>query len=212
PGTPNDDGTPSQVQEVQRVLNLGWKQGDEQRLFANFEGEPFVYELDPTFVGLIPTHPIKWRSLSVLNVNSFHLSSITRELKDQEKLTLNYDYRRDRWEAFRNGVEVTPSLDVASARRLRDRVCSLTANGWYLSLASAYEALKDPSATFRIVTNELDPARGDSVEKTYTVKFAPSAANLYFGQVEGSPDVFFLDHETYRDLIRPVTSARMPGR
>jgi hypothetical protein len=41
------------------------------------------------------------------------------------------------------------------------------------------------------------------------LKFAPASANVYFGQIEGSPDVFLLDHETYRDLIRPVTTARL---
>ena len=66
PGEPDAEGNPGPSQEVNRVLNLGWKEGDEQRLYANFEGEESVYELDPSFVSFIPTHPIKWRSLSVL--------------------------------------------------------------------------------------------------------------------------------------------------
>lgn len=216
PGQPGEDGTPGPVQEVRRVLNLGWKEGDEQRLYANFEGEPFVYELDPSFVTLIPTHPIKWRSLQVLTFNAFHLRSITREIPGRETLKLGYEYRRDDWEASRNGVDVTGTLNQEAAGRLRDRLGSLTAQGWYLSLASAYEALQAPSAQFRIVTSELDRATGDATEKTYTLVFAKSAANVYFGQItesdnvlsEQSPDVFYIDHETYGDLIRPVTSAR----
>ena len=208
PGQPLPDGSPGQVQKMSRILNLGSKEGDEARLFANFDGEPYVYELDPTFANFIPTHPIKWRSLSVLTFNPMHLKSITRELPEKESLKLDYDYRRDQWQASRSGVDVSPSLDVASARRLRDRLGSLTASGWYLSLGPAYEALQTPSAQFNIVTTELDPARGDAVEVTYLVKFAPSTTNLYFGQVEGSPDVFFLEYEAYRDLIRPVTTAR----
>ncbi len=209
PGPPNQDGSPGQEQALQRVLNLGWKEGNEQRLFANFEGEGFVYELDPTFVSLIPTHPIKWRSRSVLTFSPFHLRSITREQTGRENLKLDYDYRRDQWKAFRNGGEVSTSLDIAAARRLRDRLGALTSAGWYLSLASAYEALQTPSVKFVIVTNELDPAVGEPRPKTYEVKLAPSSTNVYFGQIEGSPDVFILDHETYRDLIRPVTSSRI---
>lgn len=209
PGPALPDGSPGQVQEMSRVLNLGSKEGDEARLYANFDGEPYVYEVDPTFANFIPTHPIKWRSLSVLTFNPMHLKSITREMPEQENLKLNYNYQRDKWDASRSGVDVTPSLDISAARRLRDRLGSLTASGWYLSLGPAYEALQNPSAQFNIVTTELDPARGDAIEVTYLVKFAPSTTNLYFGQVEGSPDVFFLDHEAYRDLIRPVTTSRL---
>lgn len=212
PGEPLPDGSPGQVQDLSRVLKLGWKDG-EQRLFANFEGEPYVYELDPTFMNLIPTHPVKWKSLNVLSFNPIHLVSITREMPEKEKLKLDYDYRRDKWEASRNGVDVTPSLDIAAARRLRDRLGSLTASGWYLTLGPAYEALQTPTVTFTIVTRELDRATNQSIETTHIVKLAPSATKVFFGQVEsgqgeGPPDVFFLDEATYGDIIRHVTSSR----
>lgn len=208
PGQPLPDGSPGQVQELTRVLNLGWKEGEENRLYANFEGEPYVYELDPTFINFIPTHPIKWRSLNVLSFNPINLQSITRDLPERENLKLVYNYRLDEWKAWRSGDDVSLTLDDAAARKLRDRLGSLTASGWYLSLGPAYEALQNPSARFNIVTSELDPAINEAKEVTYMVKFAPSAANLYFGQIEGSPDVFFLDRDAYMDLIRPVTTAR----
>jgi len=209
PGAPLADGSPGQVQQMSRVLNLGWREGDEERLYANFEGEPYVYQLDPTFVTHIPTHPIKWRSLSVLTFNPMHLKSITREMPEKENLKLDYDYRRDQWTASRSGVDVTSSLDIPSARRLRDRLGALNASGWYLSLGPAYQALETPSAQFKLVTVELDRATNDPIEVTQIVTFAPASTNLYFGRIEGSPDVFFLDHETYRDLIRPVTTSRI---
>jgi hypothetical protein len=210
PGTPLADGTPGAPRPLLRVLNLGWNEGEEQRLYANFEGEPHVHELDPTFLNLIATHPVKWKSLNVITFNPVHLVSITREIPEKDNLKLDYDYRRDQWSASRSGVDVTNSLDIASARRLRDRLGSLTASGWYLSLAPAYEALQNPSVTFTLVTKELDRATNEPVEQTRVVRFAPFSANLYFGRIDDSPDVFFLDHETYRDLIRPVTTARVP--
>lgn len=209
PGAPLPDGRPGQVQEMARVLNLGWREGDEEHLYANFEGEPSVYQLDPTFVTHLPTHPIKWRSLNVLTFNPMHLKSITREMPEKENLKLDYDYRRDEWAGSRSGVDLTASLDISAARRLRDRLGSLTASGWYLSLGQAYQALQTPSAQFSIVTMQLDPAINEPVEVTQRLNFAPASTNVYFGQIEGSPDVFFLDHDTYRDLIRPVTSARL---
>lgn len=219
PGEIGPDGVPGPPRELTRILLLGWKEGERQRLYASFEGEAQVYELDPTFLNLVPTHPVKWKSLNVLTFNPMHLVSITRETPEKESLALRYDYRRDQWEATRNGLDVTPSLDVASVRRLRDRLGSLTASGWYLTLAPAYEALQNPRVTFRIVTTELDRASNERVEQVRLLKIAPSAGDLYFGQIveggidasEASNDVFFLDHETYRGLMMQVTTARLPN-
>lgn len=217
PGEPLADGTPGPPRPLVRVLNLGWKEGEESRLYANFEGEPHVYELDPTFLNLIAAHPVKWKSLNVLTFNPVHLRSITREKADKENLKLDYDYRRDQWVATRSGLDVTPSLDIASARRLRDRLGSLTATDWYLTLGPAIEALQSPTVTYTVVTVELDRAKNEPVEVTRRVRFAPATANLYYGQVEvvsefaeGSPDVFLIDRDTYGDLIRDVTTARIP--
>lgn len=218
PGGPGADGSPSEARELRRVLNLGWKEGEEEHLYANFDGEPHVYELDPTFLNLVPTHPVKWKSLNVLTFNPMHLKSITREMPEQEMLKLDYDYRLDQWQASLNGVEVTPRLDILSARRLRDRLGSLTASDWYLTLGPAYEALRTPSATFRIVTSELDRAINEAVDTIRILEVAPSPLkmpqtneSLYFGRIAGEPDVFFLDRATYGDLIRGVTTARPPN-
>ncbi|MEM7600722.1 MAG: DUF4340 domain-containing protein, partial [Verrucomicrobiota bacterium] len=210
PSVTRQDGSVVPAQGLERVLNLGWQEGDQQRLYAHFEGEPGVVELDPSFVSFIPTHPIKWRSLNVLTFNPFHLVSITRVLPNQENLKLVYENRRDRWEAIKNGTDATDTLDIAAVRRLRDRLGSLTAKGWFLSLARANQALETPSATFVIETNEFDLAVGKARPKTYTIHFAEAAAtDVYFGKVEGSPDVFYLDSETFRELKRPVTTSQL---
>ncbi len=209
PGEPTASGEPGPPKEVIRALKLGWKEGDEQRLYANFDGEPYIYELDPTFVGLIPTHPIKWRSLKVMTFNSFHLKKITKEMPGQSKVVLEYDYRRDIWTGTRNGKDISSSVDIGSVRKLRDRLGSLSAVGWYLSLAQAYSALEKPSAKFTIVTSELDPATNESREVTRVLELVSAAGELYFGRIEGSPDVFLIDKKTYGNLIRPVTSSRI---
>lgn len=211
PGQPQADGTVGPPREMIRTLNLGWKEGEEQRLYANFEGEPSVYELDPTFLNLIATHPVKWKSLNVLTFNPIHLVSITREKPGDENLKLDYFYREDRWEASRSGGDVTASLDIPSARRLRDRLGSLTAEGWYLTLGPAYEALEKPSVVFTIVTKELDRATNDSTDTTHVLRIAPFSDRLYFGRFDGSPDVFFLNEDTYKGLMMPVTTSRLPN-
>ncbi|MCG8602776.1 MAG: DUF4340 domain-containing protein [Verrucomicrobiales bacterium] len=221
PAQPGPDGTSIQPQSITRVLNLGWQQGQEQRLFANWEGEPHIYELDPTFVNLIATHPVKWRSLNVLTFHKIHLDSITREIPGTEKLKLDYNYRTDTWGATRNGVAVN-TLDPMSASRLQERLGSLRCSGWYLSIANALKELENPAVTFTIVVRELDPAVGEARPKTYVLKVAPSnivnpqtSEALYFAILEepnsidrGLPDVFILDHSTYGNLRRPVTTSR----
>jgi len=209
PGVTDERGNPGEPQRVLQQLNLGWKAGDEQRLFASFEGEPSVYELDPSFVGLFATHPIKWRSLQVLSLNAYHVESIVREKKipERETLSLTYDYTRDEWEAERGGVDIRPILDVALARSLRDRLASLVAADWYLSLATAYEALENEASSITIGVNELDRATGESSRVDYRLAFAKATEYLYFGKLDSSPDVFLIDVETYKNLMRPVTAA-----
>ncbi len=209
PGPTGPDGEPGQIQTIYRLLNLGWIEGEQQRLYANFDGEEHIYELDPSFFGSIPTHPIKWRSLTMLTINPFHLRSITREHAG-ENLTLQYKYTTDSWEAYRSGVDATATLDVLSARKLRDRLGSFTAASWSLSIGGALEALQNPSAVFKIATEELDPARGDKRDKLYILKFSkvPGSSSYFYGQLEGSPDVFLVHEDKYRELLRPVTTHR----
>jgi len=209
PGESDDDGKPGPPREVIRSLKLGWKEGDEQRLYANFDGEPYIYELDPTFVGLIPTHPIKWRSLKVLTFNSFHLREITREVTGKAKMELSYNYRQDIWEGKRGGDDVTSSLEIGSLKKLQERLSSFSASGWYLSLAQAYSALEKPSARITILTRELDPATNKSHDVKRVLKFARATEQLYFGQVEGLNDVFIIDSKKYGNLTSPVTSSRI---
>jgi len=207
PAAPQPDGSPGPPQEITRSLLLGWAPGETRRRFAQFEGEPAIFELDPTFLSLMPTHPVKWRSLSVLAVNAFHLQSITREIFGQERITLTYDRRFDRWTGSRDGIEIS-NLDLGSVRRLQERICSLSASGWWLSLAQAREALLTPSARFEIVTSEFDPAVGEARPKTYQITLAPGPTEIWFGQIEGSLDIFYLDYSAYRGLNIPVTTAR----
>ncbi len=221
PGETKPDGTTSPERKLTRTLDLGWKDGQEGLVYANFSGEPHVYQLDPTFLNLVPTHPVKWKSLSILTFNPIHLRSISREMPQKEQLRLDYDYRLDQWKASRNGVDVTPSLDPVAARRLADRLGALTARGWYLSLGAAYEALRTPSVVFQVVTSDMDPATRQAMETTHVLEIAAAGESLYFGRIteksafsEGSssPDVFILDHEIYRELIRPVTTPHLPNR
>jgi len=55
--------------------------------------------------------------------------------------------------------------------------------------------------------NELDRATGESSRVDYRLAFAKATEYLYFGKLDSSPDVFLIDVETYKNLMRPVTAA-----
>ncbi|MDF1815822.1 MAG: DUF4340 domain-containing protein [Verrucomicrobiales bacterium] len=210
PGKTNADGTVGKKEDVSRVLRLGWMNGDVPRLFANYQGEPHIYELDPGFAGLLSAHPVKWRSLNVLSFNPFRMKKLKKEVRGQGIINLEYNNVRASWAATRSdGTDVSSSLDRAMAASLRDRLSSLKAIGWNLNVAEGYRLLETPDAVFTIVINELDPAINQLVEKTVVLKLAESKGIVY-GRIDDNPDLFFLDRNKYRSLIQPLTSFAAP--
>ena len=52
--------------------------------------------------------------------------------------------------------------------------------------------------------------QGDKRDKLYILKFSkvPGSSSYFYGQLEGSPDVFLVHEDKYRELLRPVTTHR----
>ncbi len=208
PGRPLPDGSIGPEEKFSKVLQLGFRQGESLRLFANFLGEPEIFELDPSFTNVLPTHPVKWRSVNVLTFNPYHVTSIERNLPGRERILLEYDRIRDDWSATRAGVDLSANVNLPSVNALRDRLASLRAVGWTLQAGPAFAALADPSAVFEIVTRELDRATNEPRNFSRTLSLAPSAAEgIYYGRLDDNPDVFFIDSEQYEALVRPVTDS-----
>lgn len=206
PGKVKDDGTVGEPEDFAKVLRLGWKKAKPRRLFANFQGDPHIFELEPGFATLLPTHPIKWRSLSVLSFNPFHLKKITKTVQSQGEIDLIFNKNLGTWDAIRSdGTNVTGSLDRAMADTLRDRLSSLKAIGWNLNVGEGYAALQNPTAVFTIVTRELDPAINQVTDVTRVLRLADSKGIVY-GRIDESPDLFFLDRDKFKALIQPLTS------
>ena len=208
PGPPNEDGSPGEAKTFRRILQLGFKQGDTPRLFANFLKEPDIFEVDPSFASLIPTHPVKWRSVNVLNFNPYHLLSIHQVIPGRENLLLEYIEKLDSWKATREGVDLSANVDPPTVTALRDRLASLQARGWVLRVGPAYKALEKPGATFTIVTRELDPATNNYEKVTRVLRFAPSTTSkVIYGRIDDSLDIFYITEDAYGTLLRPVTDS-----
>ena len=191
------------TQGQQRILQFG-RNTDENTLFANFVDEPWVYQVDPTIRSTIPSHPLKWRDLKVLNFNLIGLKKIELDRRGTSALSLNYDYATDTWSGEESGAQITPgALDVNRTMLLARTLGSLTAIDWITNLQTAYQLLDDPDLTISITRREIDPLTNTMGPVTDRLRFAEAPVGGYYGNIVGSPDVFLIDRETYRDIVIP---------
>jgi len=194
---------PANTQGQQRILQFG-RNTDENTLFANFVDEPWVYQVDPTIRSTIPSHPLKWRDLKVLNFNLIGLKKIELDRRGTPPLSLNYDYATDTWSGEESGVQLTPgALDVSRTMLLARTLGSLTAIDWITNLQTAYQLLDEPALTISITRREIDPLTNTMKAVTEKLRFAEAPVGGYYGNIVGTPDVFLIDRETYRDIVIP---------
>lgn len=216
-------GSGGELGAVKKVLQLGYTEGDgtgdtQHRLFANFAGEPFIQEISPGFREQVPTHPLKWKDLRLLTFNPISLRRIERRSggADARTLALVYDYRRDHWTATEAETDLSDRVNRDAARKLRETLGSLAAMRWLTPSPQAFQAIEMPDAEFVIVLETVDRATGKPRETTHQLRFARTGARTpqgdflsYYGQLDGSPDLFEVDAETYRHLIAPVIGTRI---
>ena len=215
PDSPAPDGNPSpdagKVGITKKVLQLGTN--DEEILYANFSGEPYVYALSPAFRNLAPPSPLKWKGLKVLSFSSSSLRTVHRTGSNSPDLDLRYDWQYDTWTGTSGGENISGQIDRNLARKMRDTLASLEAVDWITELATAYKELETPSAVIRLSVEVLDKATGMRKPEEHTLQFAPAGGSLFYGKLDDSPDIFLIDRETYGALIAPLANKpiRPPG-
>jgi len=192
--------------QIQRTLHLGMVGDDSSKLFGSFDDEPHIYQLPPSFRNQVPPDPMKWKSPKVLNFSLISLRGIKRNVAEQPPLQLDYDYTRDQWTASKGDKDVSDLIDRRIALKLASTLGSLTAQDWITTSQLAYQALDEPSLAFTIVVEEIDPAIGQTHNVSHTLKFAPTQVGFHYGSLDNSPDVFLVDRDTYRELVRPLTT------
>ncbi len=203
--------------EVQSVLQFGRKEVTD--LYVNYVGQPYVYSLDPTFLNTnVPTHPLKWKSLRILNFNEFSLRGMARRRPDTPNVDLVYDYTRNSWEGRQGDEDISSRLDGRALSELSRLLGSFTIEDWVLSDGEAMQSLTTPALEIDVTLEEIDPAINEPRPVTHTLRFAPAGTGTatrsnYYGQIDGSPDVFLISWETFGQLIRPITkvSAQPPA-
>ena len=208
----NADGTvviapPSggSLKTQQRILQFG--RTDENTLFANFVGEPWVYQVDPSIRSAIPSHPLKWRDLKVLNFYLNSLSSVERtggSDSGADKLAFDYDFANDQWQVVADGTPLPATrIDRARTKTFAETLGSLEAVDWITNLRTAYDLLEDPLLEISVTRREIDRLTNEMTNVTVQLKFAKAHLG-YYGQIVGSPDVFRIPNETFGNLTAPL--------
>lgn len=199
---------PSEGQTEQdglKILQLGRKADEETKLYGNVIGRPYIYEVPQDLQSAIPTHISNWKSTKLLSFSQFNLKEIIRVRAGEPTIKMKYDLKKNAWDVTKDGKDVSKQLNDNVATTMLTRLGSLTATGWVVSLGGPTQKLKTPSTIFRIKLIEFDPAIGEEAPVEHKLEFAPSNSEaLYYGRLDGSPDVFHTDSKTYNELIRGV--------
>ncbi len=194
-----------------RTLYLG--RPDETSLFAYVEDEPFIYQLEPSFLASIPLDPIEYRGLRVLTLSPdrFHSLQVTRNGDAAEKCLFSTENKVWTLESAQEGREINPVGIEALTRSLS----AMASVKWLTSgRKDAYEALRTP--TLKIAFSYLPASKLglEPVPVDYEFIFAPTTregrAPFYFAQRTGNPDIFLLDAAAYDGLC--VAIARDEGK
>lgn len=193
-----------ELKDTEKTQILKFGSNSKGGTFAKYKDEPFIYQIDPKIFEAIPGDPAKWQSLKVIDANLFTARRIILAEGAKPVLTLFYKPEVGDWTATMADQDITDKLDPAKANELLQKLVGYEVHEWVTTRSAAYEALKNPTLTLQLLNSSLD---NPSAEPTaITLRFAPlSPGNhtaLYYGQVEGELDPFYITKAAYEDLLK----------
>lgn len=198
---------PPEAEVVTRTLRFG--RGDDAFLNANYEGEPYIFAIDPALVlSHLPTHPLKWRGLRLFDFRPVEVREIGVSEVGGMDSVLYYNHLRNEWTGLVDGERIDEKINVRLAERLAYHLSSLAAVDWMTERRDALRALQRPGSLVRIRISRAAAGSGEEKEEAFALRLAPAVqedrVSFYYGQFEGRPDVFLLSAENYERLIYPV--------
>ena len=177
--------------------------------FAKYSDEPFVYRIDPSLLPSMPPDSIKWKGLGALRFSTFALRRISLSLGAAPPLVLNYKPSTAAWTGSRAGKDITPQIDRVKADRMAGLLAKLTVQDWAASRSEALVALKTPYLRIQILLGEA--GKDDGAVKETNLIFSPTQPNadtaFFFGQIEGSADVFYITRKALLEILAPPFKA-----
>lgn len=192
--------------ENNQTLAISFGLDNRGGLFAKRKASPTVMRIENSFLEKVAVKPQDWRHSRLWSLSKFDLTSLVRTEEGSPPLALSYNDLQEKWEARRDGNDVTADLDPARANFVLAALENLQVTRW---LAPADEvaaaALAKPALTFAITENTFDDF-GDRVgekQETLTLAADPSSGLIY-GKISSDPSPFILDPESFLKLSIPL--------
>ncbi len=193
-----------------RILRLGIL--PTGKVYANFAGEPFVYQVGPEVAGLVPRQLIRWRTLQLPGFERIQLRAVRQRLGGSPAVELTAAPNSFVWTATRTGEEVTPLLDPAAAEALAARLGSLQAVSWQSESDTSLQVLAQApvvlEAAYDIPADAAGkPARSQQVRVELAPMSTDERAPLWYGRHSLVPGVFLIGADAVRELSGPLLKA-----
>ncbi|MCX6855933.1 MAG: DUF4340 domain-containing protein [Verrucomicrobia bacterium] len=200
-------------------LTASWTEGKEKPVklhfgtnkastdfFAKYDHEPSVYRIDASILPNIPQEAIKWKGLGVLRFTQFSLRQISLTAGTAPATILKYDPSTAQWKGERANQDITQQIDRVKADKLSNAMARFSVQDWSGDPTTAITALQSPA--LRVVITLGEPGTNTGPTRDTILNFAPTQTGLdttlYFGQVQGDPDVFYIARSTLLQILAPV--------
>ena len=179
--------------------------------FAKYDHEPSVYRVDASILPSIPQEPIKWKGLGILRFTQFALRQISLGAGTAPPTILKYDPSTAQWTGARAGQDITPLIDRVKADKLANALAKLKVQDWVGDTTTAISALQNPA--LRVIVTLGEPGTNSGPTREVILNFVPTQSDnmnsaLYYGQLQGDPDLFYIARTSLLELLAPVFKAK----
>lgn len=200
------------------ALSVTWTAQDKQtrrlsfgsdpqgQVFAKYDAEPFVYQIAAAVLAAFPTDAVKWKGLNPLRFSMFALRRVSLALGTAPPVVLDYNPENSQWTGTLAGKDITAMIDRAKADRLAGGLSKIQVQDWVLDRTAAVAALANPAITLTIDLGT--PGEPSAPLKQRILRFSPTNPGtetaIYYGQLDGGPDVFYVTRESLRVMLASV--------
>jgi Domain of unknown function (DUF4340) len=190
-----------------RTLRIAIRQ--DGLIFANFEGDPFVYRMGPELPQSIPQAALKWRSLTLpSSFSSPKVRSIRLTRGAEPPIELKKAAQSLRWTGTRGDQDITEKTVPGAIEALANRLGTLSVANWLENSPAAVKALELPALTIEVKYVEYADKTADDSIKTMTLWLAPvpgsPEAPMWYGRHSSAPEPFLINSKALRDAADDI--------
>lgn len=184
----------------------------EGRIYANLQGSRVVWEVDTASFLRIAKNEWEWKNNIIWNIIKNDIIQFSVQHRDQEKVTVNYDYLADTISANKGDTDVTDKINPLQVKYFINTCSQLTARRRLGSNNfQAKKALENPIFTASITTQLFDNEAMPSSTQTHTIQIAKPSETAtrtayYFAKSSNDPDYFMITPATYKHFTTDLFS------